>query len=323
MILAGDIGGSKTNLAVFTASGEEVRSKMYRSRNYSSLLPLLRDFLADEVITSACLGIAGPVLKNRVRTPNLPWEVDGDEMARQTGLPALALINDLVATAEGIPSLEPEDLKDLNPGAQPGSGNAALIAPGTGLGMAIIDRGKGAWRSFPSEGGHQNFAPANEEQIRLLEFLRREFNHVSVERVVSGPSLGRIYRFLTEPGGEFEGEAAVTIAGGDPAAEIVAAALAGSCPACVRTLDVFLACFGNAAANLALVSLATGGLFIGGGMAPRLGAALEDGTFLKAFTAKGRLGPVLEKIPVRLIRNPRTAVLGAARCALRLLEAQP
>jgi len=323
MILAGDIGGTKTNLAVFSASGEEIRSAVYRSRDFSSLLPMVHDFLADEIITSACLGIAGPVLMNRVRTPNLAWEVDGDEVARQAGLPMLVLVNDLVATAEGIPALEPGELTDLNPGAEPASGNAALIAPGTGLGMAIIDRGGGAWRSFPSEGGHQNFAPTNGEQMRLLEFLQREFTHVSIERVVSGPGLGRIYRFLTETGEKHDDEAAARIAAGDPAAEIVAAGLADSCPACVRTLEVFLACFGNAAANLALVSLATGGLFIGGGMAPRLGAALDNGTFLKAFIAKGRLGRVLEKIPVRVIGNPRAAVLGAARCALRLLEAQP
>ncbi len=264
MILAGDIGGTKTNLAVFTASGKEIRSEVYRSRDYSSLLPLLREFLGEEVITSACLGIAGPVLKNCARTPNLPWEVDGDEVARQAGLPALALINDLVATAEGIPSLEPEELKDLNPGAKSGEGNAALIAPGTGLGMAIIDRRNGAWRSFPSEGGHQNFAPANEDQRRLLEYLQQEFSHVSVERVVSGPSLARIYSFWTEADHEFDRDVAQRIADGHAAAEIVAAGRAGSCPACVRTLEMFLACFGNAAANLALVSLATGGLFIGG-----------------------------------------------------------
>ena len=186
MILAGDIGGTKTNLAIYTAPGKEVRSATFPSRKYTGPEPMLKDFLGQEKVTAACLGIAGPILNNRVRTPNLPWDVDGETLGRELGIPGLALINDLVATAEGIPSLEPDELQNLNPEAESGAGNAVLIAPGTGLGMAIIDRSGGKWRPHPSEGGHQNFAPRDEEQARLLTHLQEKHAHVSVERVASG-----------------------------------------------------------------------------------------------------------------------------------------
>ena len=323
MILAGDIGGTKTNVALFAAPGKQDRLATYRSADYSGLLPILKDFLQGEAIEAACFGIAGPIDRNRVMTPNLIWELDGETLARETGIPKVALINDLTATAEGIPERSPGEIEELNPAAETGPGNAALIAAGTGLGMAIIDRTGGAWNPLPSEGGHQNFAPRDDEQAQLLEFLRREHSHVSVERVVSGPGLARTYKYLRATGQIFDEETARRIAAGDPAAEIGAAGMSGTCGACANAIRIFLACFGNAAANLTLVAMATGGLFIGGGIAPRLRSAFEDGTFLRSFVDKGRLGRVLERVPIGLIRNPHTAVLGAARHAFRMAGDQP
>jgi len=324
VILAGDIGGTKTNVALLRFRGgapKALRRATYRSGEFPGLAPILTDFLGDDEakdVTGACFGIAGPVSGNRVRTPNLPWEVDGDALARAEGLPFLTLINDLEATAEGIPLLGPEDFTDLNPAAGARPGSAALIAAGTGLGMALIPRVAGEPVSLPSEGGHASFAPRDEEGIGLLRFLQKRLGRVSVERVVSGPGLVNVYEYFRDAGADPEiPQVAERMAAGDPAAAIAEAAASGECPLSQRSLDFFIDAYGAAAGDLALVTLARGGLYVGGGIAPKLLPRIAEGRFLDGFLDKGRFRPLLERIPVRLIENPETAVLGAARRAAR------
>jgi glucokinase len=319
MILAGDIGGTKTNVGLFRTSGELIRRATYQSADHTGLLPIIQDFLGEQTVAAACFGIAGPVVGNRTRTPNLAWEVDGELLAQEAGLPVVKLINDLSATAEGIPVLQPAEIAELNRGTADEVGNAALIAAGTGLGMSIIARVDGGWQPLPSEGGHQSFAPHDEREQGLLAYLHRELPHVSVERVVSGPGLLHIYRYLREAGVLADAATAQRIEKGDAPAEISRAAEAATCPACAESLRMFLSAYGAAAGDLALTALATGGLYVGGGIAPKLWPRIADGTFRAAFLAKGRLRPLLENIPVYLIRNPDTALRGAARCATRLL----
>jgi glucokinase len=319
MFLAGDIGGTKTRIGLFRAPDAPARSATYRSADHSGLLPIVREFLDEEGgerPAAACFGIAGPVRDNRCSTPNLPWNVDGDALAAEAGLPVVQLVNDLAATADGIPLLAPEDLVELNPGAEGDGGDAALIAAGTGLGMALIDRSGGGWRAMPSEGGHQSFSPRDARERALLERLQAELGHVSTERVVSGPGLVRVYHCVAATGVTADREIAQRIeAADDAAAEVAGAGLAGRCPACAEALELFLAAYGAAAGDLALVALATGGIYVGGGIAPKLWPRLGDGTFRDGFLDKGRMRSLLATVPVRLVRNPDTALLGAARRA--------
>ena len=329
MILAGDIGGTKTNIGLFRASGEELRVATYPSREYPGLQPIITDLLSGETVTAACFGIAGPVRGNRVKTSNLPWHIDGDQLASLCGIPTVLLINDLQATAEGIPALEPDGLGTLNEGqagehATSGQGTAAMIAAGTGLGMAIVSRAGGQWTPLPTEGGHQSFAPRNDDEISLWKSLQSRFGHVSVERVVSGPGLHNIYQWVRDVGEHpVEAEVAGRIANGGPAAEISYAAQTRQCPACEKALHMFLSAYGAAAGNLALVTMATGGLYVGGGIAPKLWPTIANGLFLAGFLEKGRYRQLLESMPVRVIKNPRTALLGAARRAVRLAKEKP
>jgi glucokinase len=317
MILAGDVGGTKTNIGLFAPHLDEfscVRQATYRSREHAGLGPILDDFLAGESVAGACVGIAGPVLDNRCRTPNLSWDVDGNELARRLGLPWLVLINDLVANADGIPVLEPEDFAVLNEADAVEGATQVLVSPGTGLGMSIIPRTSVRSRPLPSEGGHQSFAPRTDLEARLAARLRGRFGHVSVERVVSGPGLGNIFSFLVAKEGiEPDPEVARQVETGDPGRAIGEAGVAGTCPAAVAALDLFLEAYGAAAGNLALTCLARGGVYLGGGIAPRLLPRLADATFMRGFTGKGRFTDLLSRIPVKVILNPKTALFGAAR----------
>ena len=317
MILAGDIGGTKTSVGMFRTgdSGPEaVRKSTYPSADHPGLSPIVADFLAqgDEEIEAACFGIAGPVHRNRCRTPNLAWEVDGDEVARERGLPSLRLINDLLATAEGIPALRRDELFTLADGEADPTGTVALLAPGTGLGMSIVVRLDGGWHPIPTEGGHQSFAPRNEEEIGLQSLLEKLFGHVSVERIVSGPGLKHIYEYLVSTGASPNPDVAERMDKRDPAAVISEAGQSEECPVCVAALDRFASILGGVAGDLALVCLATGGVYLGGGIPPKILGKLSDGTFLEAFRAKGRFRELLEGIPVQVIRNQETALLGAA-----------
>jgi len=329
MVLAGDIGGTKCNLGLFEVAGgvpHPLRSAKYPSAAYPGLAPLLEEFLGADAgeVRAACFGVPGPVLENRTSTPNLAWELDGGALSPLVGGHAVVLINDLVATAEGVPLLRQDELATLHPGGPgaAGAGNLALIAAGTGLGMALLPRVAGAWVPVPSEGGHMDFAPRNEDEAGLLFYLREALQgRVSVERVVSGPGLFNIYQYLRDRTGLPETPAVreKLERGEDPARVIGEATLADSCDLCSRAVGMFVSAYGAAAGNLALVGTATGGVYLGGGIAPKLLPRLQDGAFLRAFFDKGRFRAFLEAVPVRVILNDRAALLGAARHAAGLL----
>ena len=321
MILAGDIGGTNTRLALVDAAPGGMRilfEKTFPSRERTSLEAALEEFLSlrRAAFTRASFGIAGPVRNGRCEATNLPWVVDAKSVAKRLRLKRVGLINDLVANAHGIALLRGKDFVTLNKGARNAQGNRALISAGTGLGEAgLLWDGK-AHRPFASEGGHVDFAPRNHLEMELLDYLMKRHGRVSCERLVSGPGLVNAYRFFrdrekgTEPAWLAE-----ELRVGDPAAAISRNALEGKSPLCIQALELFVSVYGAAAGNLALTLMATGGVYLGGGIAPKILAKLKEPGFMNAFTAKGRLRPLLQEIPVRVIMNPKTALLGAARHA--------
>jgi glucokinase len=327
MILAGDIGGTNTRLALFAAGAEGCRicfEKTFPSRERPSLEATLEEFLSmhPAKLTGASFGIAGPVRNGRCEATNLPWVVDAKSVAKRLRLPRVGLVNDLVANAHGILLLGSRDLVTLNKGARNACGNRALISAGTGLGEAgLLWDGK-AHIPFASEGGHADFGPRNRLEMDLLEYLMARHGRVSYERILSGPGLENVYRFLRDSGkGKEPAWLAEQLGQGDPAPVISRLALEGKTPLCSRALDLFVAICGAEAGNLALKVMATGGVYLGGGIAPKIVTRLKDPAFITAFKAKGRLGPLLRDIPVRVIMNPKTALLGAARhAALKLKD---
>jgi glucokinase len=335
-VLAGDIGGTKSHLALFEVGPlglTELRSERFPSADFPDQEAVVEAFFGEHPearagIRAACFGIPGPVIDNTARTSNLAWEIDGAHLAAETGLPSVLLINDLVATAEGIPLLQEDEIVTVHPGDPEPDGNRALIAAGTGLGMGLLPWRDGAWWPVASEGGHMDFAPRDEEEIGLLLYLRERLQgRVSVERVVSGPGLFAIYEYLRESLRDRENRAEnsrvreALAAGEDPSKVISEAGLADTCGLCARTLELFASAYGAAAGNLALLGTATGGVYVGGGVAPKILPRLTDGTFLRAFLDKGRFTGYLEKVPVRIILNQATAVLGAARQAVAVATA--
>jgi glucokinase len=326
MILAGDIGGTHTRLALFDPGEERLTPlglRVYQSRKYEDLGEIARDFLGGrrERIAFACFAVACPVQGGRCETPNLAWVVDSNELASGLSLDSVEIVNDLVANAYGIEVLEEDDFEVLSSGTRMEGGNAALISAGTGLGEAGLFRDRSLYRPFASEGGHSDFAPRGELEVELLRFLGAQFGHVSVERVLSGPGLYNIYRFLRERSHDPEpGWLSDQIAAGDPPAVITQEALAGRSETCGRGLDLFVSIYGAEAGNLALKFMATGGVYIGGGIAPKIVGKLKDGAFLESFRDKGRMRPILESVPLRVILNDKTALLGAANVARRRLS---
>lgn len=321
MILAGDIGGTNTRLAFFEGTPQRpvpVVTKVFPSRNHSGLEEILRIFLAEHQrpVGAAAFGIAGPVKDGRCQTPNLPWIVDSTSVARCLGLPAAGLLNDLEANAHGIAVLGPNDFITLYEGAPGASGNRALISAGTGLGEAGLVAEGNEYRPYASEGGHADFAPRTEEEVALLRYLWQFFDHVSYERVLSGPGLNNIYQFLRDTGRADEpASLAEELARRDPPRVIAEHGLQGDSPICALAMEMFVSIYGAEAGNLALRAMATGGVYLGGGVAPKILPKLQDPAFLKAFRAKGRLSNFLEAVPVRVIMNDQTALLGAARVA--------
>jgi glucokinase len=321
MILAGDIGGTNTRLALVETAprgGRILFEKTYPSRERTSLEAVLEEFLSlrSAAITRASFGIAGPVRNSCCEATNLPWVVDAKNVAKRLRLKRVGLINDLVANAHGVALLRGKDFVTLNKGARNAQGNRALISAGTGLGAAgLLWDGK-RHRPFASEGGHVDFAPRNHLEIELLDYLMNRHGRVSCERLVSGPGLVNAYRFFRdrEKGAE-PAWLAEELRVGDPAAAISRNALDGKSPLCLQALELFVSMYGAAAGNLALSLMATGGVYLGGGIAPKIVSKLKEPGFMNAFTAKGRLSPLLRDIPVRVIMNPKTALLGAARHA--------
>jgi glucokinase len=321
MILAGDIGGTNARLAYFQTQNGHLNllsERVFPSREHSELGEIVNQFLKDSGTRPevACFGIAGPVRNGRVETSNLPWVVEQSQLAAEIHLPATLLINDLEANAWGIGALSEADLVPLNRPSGPAIGNQAVIAPGTGLGEAGMFWDGTRHQVFACEGGHTDFAPQNELQIELLRFLKARYGHVSYERIVSGPGLVNVYEFLGDSGyGKASPELAAALAKDDPAAAISGAALAGTCPVAEKALDLWISAYGAEASNLALKVMATGGLFLGGGISPKILSRLQGPLFMQAFLDKGRMRSLLEAIPVNVVTNDKAALLGAARCA--------
>ena len=325
MIIAGDIGGTKTNVALFEVGdgrvGEPLAQQSYPSARFDSLEDILRDFVRRHPqarITHACFGVAGPVVRGHVDATNLTWEVFDYKLAEAVGLPSVRLINDLEATAYGIGELGPEQLYTLNEGEGERTGHRALIAAGTGLGMAAIYFDGAAYHPMPSEGGHVDFAPRDEREYEMLAYLREKIGgRVSYERVLSGMGIQNIYSFLRDRGhGEEPAWLAEEIRAGDPTAAISRAALAGKSELAATALDIFVELYGAMAGNLALLLKSVGGLYVGGGIAPKIMPKLTDGTFMRNYEDKGRMSGLVKSIPVRVILDDKTALYGAARCAL-------
>jgi glucokinase len=320
MILAGDVGGTKVYLALYDfADGKlkHTREERYPAKNYTGLQEIVKEFLAADKVTAACFGVPGPVRDGRLRLTNLPWTLDSRELSANLGIQHVFLINDLEANGYGIAELAPNQIYTLNEGDTAQIGNRALLAAGTGLGECFL-----AWNGrihlpFPSEGGHADFAPRNEDEIDLLRFLKQKYNgRISFERVVSGMGLTNIYEFLREVRGLDEPNwLAERIAGEDPNAVITELALAAKSEICEKSLDMFVSAYGAEAGNLALKILSVGGLYVGGGIAPRIIERLKDGLFMKAFTDKGRLSQLLVNMPVRIILESHAALMGAAAYA--------
>jgi glucokinase len=321
MILAGDVGGTKTSLALYRRDARGLlRNRMatYRSREHASLDPILRDFMSGgATVERACIGVAGPVEGGRCRLTNLDWEVDEASLRRILGVREAYLVNDLQATASSLPFLQKSDRATIREGAADPQGNMAVLAAGTGLGEGfLVDTGAG-YIPFPSEGGHVDFAPRDDREIRLHAFLRAKYGHVSVERVLSGPGLHDIYRFLlAEERMAEEPIMAAEVAGKEPQRAIVRHGLAGGSGTCAETLRIFCSLYGAEAGNLALQYLATGGVYLGGGIAPAILPALQWGEFLSAFLDKGRMRNLLSSVPVMVILDPAAPLLGAAAYAV-------
>ncbi len=330
LILAGDIGGTNARLALFSwKNGLPALEalEVFSSREHPRLESVLDAFLARhaEPVAAACVGIAGPVKDNEVYATNLPWIIEAAPLAARLGLERVELINDLEANAHGLKALGPEDLAVLNAGAPNAKGNMALVAAGTGLGEASLPWNGHDHVPVASEGGHVDFAPRDELEIELLRYLIGQCRgRVSYERVLSGMGLDNIYRFLRDTGrGEEEAWLAEQLADGDRPAVIAAAALAGRSELCARALDLFVSVYGAEAGNVALKFLASGGLYLGGGIAPKILAKLQEPVFMRSFLQKGRLRPFLEGVPVRVILNDKTALLGAARRAFLSFTGRP
>ena len=327
MILAGDIGGTHTRLALFEGTADRLKPhqiEVFPSPQFSGLAEICRKYLAKhgQTVQAAAFGLPGAVVDGRVETTNLPWVVDAGHLSADLAIDRVELINDLFANAHGIALLQESDFVVLNGGTPSPTGNRALISAGTGLGEAglLAERG-GGFRPFPSEGGHADFAPTNELQIELLRFLLGRFEHVSYERVLSGPGLHNIYEFLRDARhAEAPPWLADEIVSGDPSAAIAKAALAGSAAIAVEALEIFASIYGAEAGNLTLKVVATSGAFIGGGIAPKIVEKLKGPTFMNAFTAKGRFRSLLSNVPVRVITNDMTALYGAGRVAALALN---
>ena len=316
LVLAGDIGGTKTSLALFSVRGDKLHAESTRtfpSKQYSGLVPILREWGDTQRLAAACFGIAGPVVDGRVKTTNLPWLIDTEQLRRALKLQAVHLLNDLEASAFGLFTLENDEFLTLNEGEMRESGNKALIAAGTGLGQAILYDDGHHFRPIASEGGHGDFAPRSEIEVELWRYLSGRFGHVSYERAISGPGLVNIYRFLKEVRGMAEpAELAEKFSAGDDAGAVISqTALAGEFEICVRALDLFTAAYGAEAGNLALRAKSVRGLYVGGGIAPKIAAKLQDGTFMRALTDKGRYSDFLKAIPVQVVLNEQAALRGA------------
>jgi glucokinase len=325
-VLAGDVGGTNTRIGLFTMGKkrpEPLVVESFSSREAPHLENIVARFLKSHPmpVSSSALGIAGPVIKGRCKATNLPWVVSEAMMQRRFHWRHVRLLNDLAAAALAIPLLRRNEQVSINPGSMERKGNLALLSPGTGLGQAMLVFHDGKYVPLSSEGGHVSFSPTTEEELELWRYLRKRFDHVSVERVLSGPGLVHLYSWLRDSG-RFEEPPWLKeqVMQKDPAKTISENALLGGQALCAEALRVFVSALGSVAANVALSFMATGGVYLGGGIPPKILPALKGGSFMKSFTGKGRFSDFLHRIPVRVILNEQTALLGAAQAAFEALK---
>ncbi|MEW6332244.1 MAG: glucokinase [Pseudomonadota bacterium] len=328
-VLAGDIGGTKTLLQIAECAAgrcRAVRTQRFDSGSYDNLSSIVREFLSDgkdKSIKAACFGIAGPIRETAkgqsVKVTNLPWEIHGRELRRRFRLSRLQLINDFQAVGYGIAALGRKDLAVLQKGKPVKHGPRAVIGAGTGLGQGLLVWNRDHYAPIATEGGHANFAPTSELQIELMRYLLQTAGRTSWELVLSGHGLARLYAFMKQRGTVPESAAvAQAMRDGDPAAVITQAALEQNDPLASQTLDLFVDIYGAQAGNLALTTGATGGVYIAGGIAPKIISRLTDGRFMRAFCSKGKMSPYVEAIPVQVVTKPEAGLMGAALAASRL-----
>lgn len=323
MILAGDVGGTKTRLAIYSENGKELvrgETKRYESAKFPGLKEIVKEFFASVGnlrVTQACFGVPGPVSEGIAKTTNLPWTLSELELSKALDIPKVKLINDLAAVASAIPYFSEDELLTLHPGTKDRDKSFfAVLAPGTGLGAAFLFHDGVKYHPLPSEGGHQDFAPNSEMEMELLRYLWKTYPHVSLERVLCGSGLLNIYNFLKDTGyapeppelkKRFSEEAAPAV--------ISNAGLKGEFELCTRALDIFASCLGAEAGNLVLTLMCTGGVYLGGGIPPKITPKLSEGVTVKSYLEKGRLSNVVQKTPLYVIKDDHAALLGSAYLA--------
>lgn len=322
LVLAGDIGGTKTLLALYHSKDGHVsvhRSQRFDSKAYPTLQEMAREFVGRDkhIVSAACFGVPGPVSDGAVRTTNLPWRLSEYELSDELKIPRVRLVNDLVATAASLPYLGSLDYVTLHPGAAVHEQDTfCVVAPGTGLGQAVLYRDPGRTVLLGSEGGHADFAPRTEREIALLVYLTKKFGRVSVERIISGPGIFNIYSFLRDTGFAPESsQLAEEIRLRDPSAAIGEAAKTGNDPLAMETLSIFMSVLGAHAGNMMLTYLASGGIYIAGGIPGKILELLKSGEVVSSYLAKGRLSPLVEATPLYVIKDPLTGLHGAAYLA--------
>jgi glucokinase len=320
--LAGDIGGTKTLLSIGTADKREVlANKSYVSAAYAGLADIIDEFLAEAGIghiSAACFALAGPVTGRVVKLTNLPWVVDGDELAKRYRMSHVALINDFEAVGHGIAALQAADLLTLQAGVEQAQGVRLAVGAGTGLGVAWLSWQEGAYKVHSSEGGHMDFAPADDMQCLLLRYLQHRHAHVSYERIVSGPGLLAIYEFMRDTGlATPSAQLLAAMESEDAAAALTQFAQAGDEAIARMTVDLFLSVYGAFVGNLALAALPRGGIYIAGGIAAKISAKMQSGEFINAFLSKGRFDELLATLPVHMVLNPHIGLMGANLIAQR------
>jgi glucokinase len=321
MLLAGDVGGTKTLLGLFEPMNgrpKEVATRSFTTLDHPALIDIIRAFTTEigysGRFSAACFGVAGPVLGSIGELTNVPWQVDANEVAAAFDIRGVALLNDLEAMAYGVPLLESQDLHTLQQGTPRGDGNIAVIAAGTGLGQALLHNVSGRYVPSPGEGGHADFAARNDREVQVLRALTAKFGRTSIEHVLSGRGLENLH------GVTHRGECAIADRGDTPdAPQISEAALTRRCAGCVEALEIFVDVYGAESGNHALRSMSTGGVFVGGGIAPKILPALDDGRFMRAFRNKPPHVELLSAMPVHVILNTDTGLLGAAVRANALL----
>lgn len=323
MILAGDIGATRVRLAAFQTEGNQLHrifEKTYKSQDHSDVVEPIKDFVTSEsiLVHSACFGVAGPVRAGRSKISNLDWTIDSRELASQLKLASVGLLNDLEAYAYGVDALDSKDFVTLSEGAEDAEGNRAVISARTGLGVAGMYWDGFRHHPFACEGGHTDFAPKNDLEMELAQYLRKKHEHVSCERILSGPGIKNIYEFLRDAKKAEEPEwlrQQLSQAKDQPAL-ISQLALEGKAEICEKTLSIFVSAYGSETGNCALNFMATGGVFIGGSIAAKIVPKMRDPIFMKSFLAKGRMHSLLADMPVKIVMNDDAGIIGAARYTL-------